>query len=294
MTLQKIAYILGGQVSCNQVLAPGPGHSARDRSLAIRPEHSAPDGILIYSHAGDDWRECRDYVLRRLGIVPGTNAIRTNIVSHRNVGTHDRISRARELWDEGSDPRNTLVEIYLSSRALVLPPELAGPVIRFHESCPWFDQCKGAVVYVPAMIAVMRSLYSNEITAIHRSALTPDGRKIERRMLGVARNAAIKLDDDADVSMGLIIGEGFETCLAARLAGFRPVWALGSAPALSAFPVLPGIEAITILGEVGDGGANDRAARTCAARWVGAGQEVFVVTPLVGKDLNDVWREVVR
>jgi hypothetical protein len=59
------------------------------------------------------------------------------------------------------------------------------------------------------------------------------------------------------------------------------------------FPVLPGIEAITVLGEVGDGGVNFRAAQACATRWVEAGREALVVRPLVGDDINDVWREAV-
>ena len=52
------------------------------------------------------------------------------------------------------------------------------------------------------------------------------------------------------------------------------------------------IDEAVLLGEVGDGGANHRAARACAARWIEAGREVFVVEPQVGSDLNDVWREV--
>ena len=85
-------------------------------------------------------------------------------------------------------------------------------------------------------------------------------------MLGRARDAAIKLDADENVTLGLHIGEGVETCLAAWLAGFRPVWALGSAGAIATFPVLSGIEAITVLGEVGDGGANrPRGASMCGA-----------------------------
>jgi hypothetical protein len=110
-------------------------------------------------------------------------------------------------------------------------------------------------------------------------------------MLGRARNAAIKLDGDSEVTLGLHIGEGVESSLAARLAGFRPVWALGSVSAITSFPVLRGIEAITVLGEVGDGGANQRAASVCVSRWSEAGCEVLVVVPQVGEDLNDVWRD---
>ena len=111
-------------------------------------------------------------------------------------------------------------------------------------------------------------------------------------MLGRASGAAIKLDADEVLTLGLYIGEGVETCLAAHLAGFCPVWALGSANGIANFPVLPGVEAINILGEVDDGGANDSAATTCAGRWIEARREAFIVKPLVGGDLNDVWQEV--
>jgi hypothetical protein len=58
-----IARALGGERSGRDtILCPGPGHSPRDRSLSVRLDPRAPDGFLIYSHAGDDWRECRDYV----------------------------------------------------------------------------------------------------------------------------------------------------------------------------------------------------------------------------------------
>lgn len=35
MTLQEIARVLGGEVQGHQVRAPGPGHSPKDRSLAV-------------------------------------------------------------------------------------------------------------------------------------------------------------------------------------------------------------------------------------------------------------------
>ena len=55
-------------------------------------------------------------------------------------------------------------------------------------------------------------------------------------MLGPVRGAAIKLDGDAEVAEGLHIGEGLETCMAARALGFKPVWAVGSAGGIQTFP----------------------------------------------------------
>ena len=59
---------LGGEVSGAQVLAPGPGHRKRDRSLSVTFSATSPDGFLAFSHSGDDWRDCRDHVRDRLGL----------------------------------------------------------------------------------------------------------------------------------------------------------------------------------------------------------------------------------
>src|SRR5207253_852128 len=107
-----------------------------------------------------------------------------------------------------------------------------------------------------------------------------------------AAGAVVKLDSDDAVTFGVTIGEGIETCLAARQIGFRPIWAVGSAGAIATFPVLPGVDALTILAEADDRGANARAVEACAARWHAAGREVLLVTPLFGGDVNDALRAI--
>ena len=64
--LRAMARALGGEILGGQVVAPGPGHSAKDRSLGVRLSSGAPDGFLVHSYAGDDWRACRDHVRNRL------------------------------------------------------------------------------------------------------------------------------------------------------------------------------------------------------------------------------------
>jgi len=88
--------------------------------------------------------------------------------------------------------------------------------------------------------------------------------------------------------MGLAVGEGIETVLAARALGFQPAWAVASAGAIAVFPVLPGIEALTILAERDDANAN--AIETCAGRWHEAGAEVLIIEPKAGNDINDAIR----
>src|SRR6516225_3193621 len=67
-SINKIAQLLGGEVTGEEVLAPGPGHSAQDRSLAIKLDGAAPDGFVVHSFAGDDPIACRDHVRRKLGL----------------------------------------------------------------------------------------------------------------------------------------------------------------------------------------------------------------------------------
>ena len=58
--LHTWAKLLGGEVSGGQVLCPGPGHSARDRSLSVKIGRDGQP--VVHSHSGDDWQICRDYV----------------------------------------------------------------------------------------------------------------------------------------------------------------------------------------------------------------------------------------
>jgi hypothetical protein len=66
--LQSLARALGGVVSGKEVLAPGPGHSAKDRSLSVTLDPKAPDGFIVNSFAGDDPIRCKDFVREKAGL----------------------------------------------------------------------------------------------------------------------------------------------------------------------------------------------------------------------------------
>jgi hypothetical protein len=66
ITPKELALLLGGEASGRGCNAPGPGHSAKDRSLSIKITSSNPDGFVVFSHCGDDNLECKDYVRSRL------------------------------------------------------------------------------------------------------------------------------------------------------------------------------------------------------------------------------------
>jgi hypothetical protein len=102
-------------------------------------------------------------------------------------------------------------------------------------------------------------------------------------MLGIVHRAAIKLDPATDE---LVIGEGVETGMAAHQLGLTPVWALGSAGAISFFPLIDGVRQLIILGETGE--ASARAIKFCGTRWRRAGRRVRIVMPSDGlSDMND-------
>jgi hypothetical protein len=79
-TLQSWARALGGAVCGTQVLCPGPGHGPADRSLSVK---IGKDGEpIVHSFCGDDWKLCRDYVRRRLGMEPFTGSRRKTVATY--------------------------------------------------------------------------------------------------------------------------------------------------------------------------------------------------------------------
>jgi hypothetical protein len=187
----------------------------------------------------------------------------------------DRIAWALRIWGEGRTAASA-ARAYLRSRGLSVADELAGRVLREHSK--------------HGLVGLFRDINTDEPCGIQRVFISPTGEKIGRKMLGRSKGAAIKLDADEEVTYGLVIGEGVETCLAARQLGLKPVWALGPASAIGDFSVLSGINALTLLAERNkDGSPNASSQRNvtkCAARWHAAGREVIIVDAPAG-DIND-------
>ncbi len=69
------------------------------------------------------------------------------------------------------------------------------------------------------------------------------------------------LDLHEDVTYGIHIGEGVETCMAGRQLGFKPAWAVGSAGAIGTFPLLAAVNSVTAFAETDDSGTNARGDR---------------------------------
>jgi Toprim domain len=291
-SLREIARALGGEVAGAQVLAPGPGHGPRDRSMSLRLSANSPLGFLVHSHAGDQFNICQKYVAERLGIDPDGWKHDVRLLRRRNNerpraapsprpqaiakpnDNAERIGQALEIWRESGHPGGTPIEAYFASRGLELDGDLMMSVLRWNER-------------IAAMVALFRNIETNAPQAISRTFLDNEGRKLGRKFLGPVGGAAIKLDPDENVLGGLHVGEGLETCMAARQLGLRPTWALGSAGAVAAFPVLGGIEAINVIVDHDDNGAGEKAAREVEARWRAAGREVNLIRSDTPGDLND-------
>lgn len=185
---------------------------------------------------------------------------------------------ARALWVGAVPAKATLAEAYLRSRGLNLPDDAP---LRFHPAA-WRNADYGPSG--PAMVAQMSAPETGEPCGTHVTYLSADGcGKADgarpKVMLGAV--GVIRLVPDEEVTLGLGLGEGIETALAVmQRTGWAPVWAATSAGAIKRFPVLPGIEALTIFADAD--GPGMAAARESCRRWAEAGCEARIVAPPAG------------
>jgi len=194
-----------------------------------------------------------------------------------------RIARALAIWDAaGPELGGTPADTYLAGRGLAYQ----GEALRWHPSCPF-----GRGERHGCMLGLVRNIVTNKPQAVHRTAIDANGRKIGRKAYGPIAGGAIKLTDDADVTIVIAIGEGVESTLSIRALPdleAMPVCAVMSAAGIAAFPALRGIETVWIATDNDLSGAGQNAARTAVERLQAAGIESFIVKPIaVGADLND-------
>lgn len=181
---------------------------------------------------------------------------------------------AMRIWRESKPAPGTLVERYLSSRGV--GEGVSIPDLRFHPRCPFGKDEADQPRYVPAMVAMVRAPFDRAPMGIHRTELTSDGRKVDRKMLGPCQGGVVMLSDHApDTGVGLC--EGIETGLAVINLGGGPVWACLSAGNIAKFPVIGGVPKLTVFADNDKAGIE--AAQACARRWVGFGIEVGIQAP---------------
>jgi len=112
--LRTVARAFGGEGSGDQLLAPGPYHSRRDRRLSVKPSAAARDGFVCHSSfAGDGFRTCPDHVRSQLGVArfePTRGAARRAPEAKVDYDERDKarkIKSARAIWGWTINPRHT-------------------------------------------------------------------------------------------------------------------------------------------------------------------------------------------
>lgn len=104
-SIAKIAELLGGDAQGGQVLCPGPGHSAADRSLSVKLDKDDAEGFVVHSFVRDDFKACRDHVRAKLGLPEpkkngGGKAAWTLLSEHIYLDEHgERFLKVRKCRD---------------------------------------------------------------------------------------------------------------------------------------------------------------------------------------------------
>lgn len=255
--------------------------SARDDALAVKIDG---EGATWTCHRCGWTGSARG----RVGWKPGTDERSPSSSSDRGSAT--KTERARRLIRIGSPIINTPAHAYLRGRGIdtaTLNRLAPGALLFIRDTWHWPTQTRR-----PVMIGRIVNIQTNEIQGAHQTFLTPNGDgkadvEHQRLYLGPKAGGCIKLTEDSEVTTGLAVAEGIETALSGMMAGY-PTWALLDAGNLAAFPVLNGIESLTILADNDENGRGQEAAESCARRWHEAGREVRVAVPaLAGSDWND-------
>ena len=144
----------------------------------------------------------------------------------------------------------------------------------------------------PALVSLVTNVVSGELQTLHLTFLELDGMgkapvdKPKLLMPGhPKKGGCVRLCEDAEVTYGLAIAEGIETALAVARA-FPHVWACLDKGNLADFPVLAGIDCLTVA--VDHDKAGLEAWERVSTKWLAAGREVRrILAPKPGDDFND-------
>lgn len=246
-----VARALGGEVTGrDRVQAPGPGHSAKDRSLSVKLEPNAPDGFLVHSFAGDDPIACKDHVRQALGFPafsparhrprrPQMTSVRGLVRGQRHAPTENRsarqLSKARWLWKQAVPIGGTPAETYLR-----VARHYSGDLPSTLRYLKPSDQ------YPAAMVAAFGMARENEpgvlemppgdVSAVHLTRIRADGTgkagtESDKIMIGSSSGTPIIVAPPNDL-LGLAIAEGIEDALSWHAATGLGAWAAGAASRL--------------------------------------------------------------
>jgi putative DNA primase/helicase len=265
---------LGGRWCGSYGLARCPTHDDREPSLKVRDDAAKLDGIDVHCFAGCSWQEVKGELQRQqLLTEPALDGGRRAVASAGRGVVRDMSSVARpspsgpddaqcridltlRIWREAVPLKDTLgLRYFTEVRGLHIGSLELDHAVRWHNR-------------EDMIVALMTDPITGAPTGIYRTFLAKDATKISRRMLG--HQGVIRLSR-GEVTLGLGVTEGIEDGLAVLLSGWSPLWCATSAGGIERFPVLRGIESLTIFADVDQVGM--RAAQVCASRWIEAGRE---------------------
>jgi putative DNA primase/helicase len=285
MKAESIAKAFGGRKTGCGWMACCPAHDDREPSLSIREADNGK--VLVRCHAGcDQGRVIAALRSRRVWNENGHRYRRFNrlvprIAANDQTDCDDakRSSAALAIWHSATLAGGTLVETYLVSRGLHLPPPRTR---RFHSG---LKHPSGSIW--PTMVALVTRGLDDTPLAIHRTFLARDGAgkapvDPQKMMFGPCRGA-VRLGLPRDM---LMVGEGIESCLAAMMATGGPAWAALSTSGLRALDLPGDMREVIVLADGDDPG--EAAARNCALRWKREGRRVRIARPPQGMDFNDL------
>ena len=198
-------------------------------------------------------------------------AMRSAKAQHDAADLAERKARAAALWASSFRRRRGRAAGGISGGAGCPSGSLAA-------ARPWRMCCAGIGPRAASSPSCAMPSRMNHAACI--TFLDDQCAKLDRRMLGTA--GTIKLSADEAVAEGLGIVEGVEDGLSLMLRGWRPIWCLASAGGIERFPVLGGIEALTIFAHNDPTGL--KAAEACAERWRAAGREATIMPPAQAED----------
>lgn len=275
MDARGITKSLGGKWAGRYGLARCPVHNDRTPSLKISDDPRKDDGVDIHCFGGCRWRDVKDALVRG-GLLPefkptsfSTSFFTTPpLPAPDRADEAERVDLALKIWDAAGPLKNSLGWRYFTERR------------GLHVGTLELDHCLRFHIGFGAVVALMTDPIHGEPCGVHRTFLNADATKNTeqgqkgKKMLGKA--GAVRLTPDEDVTHGLGICEGIEDSLRILLSGWAPVWVAASAGGIERFPVLGGIETLTIFQD--DDIAGTKAADTSAKRWAQAGREVFIAS----------------
>jgi DNA primase len=190
---------------------------------------------------------------------------------------------ALQLFEEAKPAGGTLVETYLRSRGLSLPP---APVLRFSPRC-WNRETGRKL---PAMLARVDDIDGNFL-GVHRTWLLPDGSgkaelQDQKMSLGRVRGGAIRL---APAGSKLAVAEGIENALSATAVKGIPAWSAVAKGGFKALRLPAEVREVLIVADHDHNGGGEIAARAGGERWAAEGRDVDLWrSRQVGQDANDL------